>query len=314
MKVELKRLEVWEQLCQQVKSHLQLNSEVRCYKGLSHALYELTMGLSFFLDYKKSLAWQKGSSYAFDFLLPQFYRMSFQVTHFTQSHLGDLPGLLQSFNKDTLFVLSVMNHPVTAEQFDLEEIDKKLNEKKIYHICVNHHPHLKTTEVRPYTCMVQSIGNHFAFAEVGSRFKAAPQIAPQLEWDFVEVKNVIQNYLLSLSEFKEKVLQFEAELPVGFSPFLQSTKRIYDRAVIFNTAVNAEALVRWLKDNKGVTDSEISTTSPCYWGLIPDYKSWWDGPISEDILRGMILIDARVLGQKIFSSDLQLAVQAVGSL
>jgi hypothetical protein len=300
MKVELKQLDVWEQLGQQVKSSLQLKAEVRLFKGLSHALYELSTGLAFFLDYKKSLVWQKGCSYAFDFLLPQFYRMSFKATAFPKAQLSDMDAFVGNLTKDTLFVLSFADHPITAELYNLIELDQILNDKKIYHICVHHHPELTPTDLNPYSCKISSVSSDFACAELGSRFKTAPQIAHQLD---------LKHRVIS----KNSVQSFESQLTGDFKAFLSTENRIYDRAIFYNSRINAEALLQWLKQNKRWSGGQVSTTSPCYWGIIPDYKNWWDGPISEDVLRGMILIDAQVL-HALSANELDAALKDLGSI
>jgi hypothetical protein len=312
MKIEINRLDQWESTNQNISEFLKIQNPVRCYKGLSHAIYELTTGISQFLEYKNSLTWVKGWSFAFDFVSPYFFKQGFQITPVGSSALADSKNFISGLNKDTLFVLSFANHPITAETIDLAAIDKALNDKKIYHIIVDHHAGSLKTEPSAYTCLINSIDDQLAVAILGSRFKPAVQMAHKMSWEQDQVLALVQKNLNPMIS-KQTVLDFEGNLPQGFSAFLKTEHRIFDRAVVYSTEANADAMIQWLMAKNKISQTAAVTTSPCHWGLMADYKDWWDGPISEPVLRGMVILDAAAL-DKIKPQDLQAAAKGIQDL
>ena len=83
--------------------------------------------------------------------------------------------------------------------------------------------------------------------------------------------------------------------------------------MVYNADINADAIIQRLIAQKTIPSEMLMTTSPCKWGLIPEYKDWWDGPLSDQILRGMLILDVAAL-DKIKTQDLQLAAKGIQDL
>ncbi len=313
MKLDLPLSENWELLNDLVEQKLSIQGplQARVYKDLSSAILEIAQGTAQFFSHKKSLGFIKGQTPAFDFLLPHFYKEAFQIKHTSYTHVGDVKDWVESLNKDTSFVLFAEDHPVTGEKYIFcDELDRLLNEKRIYSIRISHARFAKEDlEVRPYSVRICSWAVDLAIVVCGERFRSPSMVVHRQNWDQDAVASQIQRIQSEHVSQPQKIKDFENKLTVksaGIQAWFQPTQeRIWDRAVLNFTGVNAEALAQLLFKKLGLEAPQawqmIETTNMCRWGVTRMYQNWWEPLPKDDILRGLLIFDAKILDAKDFA-------------
>lgn len=313
MKLDLFPLETWETLNRLIKTEWVIPEDVsvRVFSDLPAAVYEVAQGTAQFLSHKRSLALVKGQTFVFQPLMPYFYKEAYLIQNIHHEALQDVKGWVDSLKKDTLFVLFSEDHPVTGEKYAWDEMDQLLNEKRIFSIRVSHNTHFfEQQEIRPYSLRVCSFSNNFAVSFCGNKFKSPPLTAPSSYWGAPELKKSIVDLERKRKENKELIQKFESNLPAGFEAFLKTENRIYDRSVIFSKEVNGEAIQQYLNSALKLpsvtpgSDALIETTSLCRWGGTKGFEDWWEPLPNPQILRGMMILDVKVLENPQLLSEL----------
>src|SRR5690606_6225324 len=144
--------------------------------------------------------------------------------------------------KETNYVLVAEDHPITGELYPVDELDRILNEKKIFLLRVSHAKHFNHVEdIRPYTARLLSFGVDLATVVYGSKFRVQGITAPQMGWDKQSVIQKIQRKRKRVFD-QTLVEAFEATFP-DWRYFGENAKRLYDRAIMVFPNVNADAMV-----------------------------------------------------------------------
>ena len=320
MKLDLFPLETWETLNSTIKSAWTVPEDVsvRTFADLPAAVYEVAQGTAQFLSHKRSLAVIKGQSFVFQPLLPYFYKEAYQIQTLGHQNLPDVKIWVEALKKDTLFVVFCEDHPVTGEKYAWDELDQLLNDKRIFAIRVSHNSHfVDEQEIRPYSIRVCSYSQNLAVAFCGSKFKSPPLIAPAGFWGEESLKKEVLTLERKKKADKDLVLKFENNLPEGFQKFLTHDNRIFDRAVIFSKEVNGEAVQHCVSTALNLpispagSDTLIETTSLCRWGGTKGFDDWWEPIPDKNTLRGMLIIDVKLLANPMLASELKKALAQV---
>lgn len=316
MKVDLLPFESWENLNAQIKSTMQVDQAVaiRVYRGLASAVYELAMGTAQFFSHKRSVGIVPGQTPHYQGLLPYLYKEGYEIQFLRENQ--DVTSFVESLKKDTNFVISCEDHPITGQVFDIDVLDRLLNERKIYHLRISHHLHLfRKQEIQPYSGRICSFDPKTAVALLGPKFKSPPLMAPSMDWSDPESLLVIRSLEQSAQEDATMVKKVESELPVGFKPLLNKEKRIFDRALIYCEELGGEAVQQFLASQlqmeirKPSWETQIETTHQCRWGGVLQDESWWNPKPSDDVLRGLLILGLDTLKNPGFRITLERALQ-----
>jgi|GEM_PF-1031880 len=326
MKVDFLPAEAWESMNEKVHKFLQIpgDNQLRCYPGVSAAAYEVAMGATQFYSHKRSVGMVSGHTHVFQNVLPYLYKEGYQV-QFLEPHKinrgsstasSDINAWVESLKKDTNFVFLAEDHPITGENFDWDEIDQRLNEKKIYSVRISHHRHFyQSSVIRPYSVQVRSYGPDVAIAILGSKFKAPPLMTQSLSWRRDAFFEGLQFSLRHHKEDKKLILDFEKDLPATFKPFFTHEQRSFDRTVFYTPEINGDALRQFLMAQVKMSQKEpgweenVETTCLCRWGGTRSYEDWWVPRPSDDILRGMMIIGADFLAKTDVRAILELSLE-----
>lgn len=297
MRLDLLPFESWENLNAQIRTLIQVDptNETRVYRGLAAAIYELAMSTAQFYSHKRSLGIVPGQTPHYQVLLPYLYKEGYEIQFLKD--LQDPKATVESLKKDTGFVISCEDHPVTGQLYETDSLDQLLNEKKICHLRISHHFHLlKKSVVLPYTARLCSFDPTTAVAILGSKFKSPPLMTPLMDWSDPGILQRIRSLLTNTQEDLTLVKQVESELPAGFQPWLKNEKRIFDRAVIFSEELGGEAVQQFLAGQLRMEIREpgwetgIETTHLCRWGGVHPQETWWNPGPNPEILRGMLIL------------------------
>ncbi len=302
MKVDITPFEAWESLNLAVQDLLQTSPEtsLRCYQGAAAACFELALSTAQFYSHKRSVAIQAGGTPHFQSILPYLYKEGYDVQMAPENL--DAKAWVESLKKDTCFVLFSEDHAITGEMSDNQELEKLLNEKKIFCFKVSHHAHLfRPSEILPYSARICAFDPKTAVALIGNKLKAPPLISGYLNWEPEIFLQTIQKMKSTQFEDRALVEKLEKNLPAGFQVFFPHAHRTWDRAVIYSEAAAGESLQQYvagalgLKIDRPGFETGIETTHLCRWGGVKNYDDWWKPRPAESILRGLLLLGTQVL-------------------
>ncbi len=276
MLIDVVRPENWDELNDQVKIALNLDPKVRarCYQGLAQAVFEISQGTAQFMAHKKSIGVIQGQTFVFDHLLPYYYKETYEVAVLSHSRLDNVKEWVESLKKDTNFVIFAEDHPVTGELYPFsEELDKLLNEKRMYSFRVSHARHFhEPAEIRPYSVRICSYTPNAAVALVGERFRSPTLMVQNMSWNANEFLNQISEERKTRSLNQVEIEKTESALSsVATAYFKPGASRLYDRAVVTFQDASAEAIAEVLFKKLGLTSEQgwqkISSTNMCHWSV-----------------------------------------------
>lgn len=311
MLIDVTRPESWEELNDQIKTSLGLEPRLRArsFQGLVHAVFEIAQGTAQFMSHKKAVGFILGQTPAFENLLPYYYKETYEVQVLSHLKLDNVKEWVDGLKKDTCFVIHSEDHPVTGELYPFtEELDKLLNEKRIYSFRVSHFQHFyANSDVRPYTVRLCSFAADAAVAVLGERFRSPALLAQNMNWDLeafvkkvTEARSLRQVNPLLVEHFEKAVATVA---PPYFKP---GALRIFDRAVCVFPDVSAEAVATLLIQKSGLTPEEgwekLSSTNMCHWSVVKMFRHWWEPSPSLEQLRGLLIVGMDFLNTKDFAN------------
>lgn len=311
MKVDLLNTFAWDETNELAQSrlaqHLPVGGSLRVYGGLSQGVFEIAFGTALLFSHKKNLAVISGNTWAFEGVLPTFYKEGFQVQDEKRSKITDWKAFVAGLKKDTSFVLWSEDDPVFATYSDLEELDQALNAQRIFSIRVSHNAFLyRPTEVRPYSVKICSINPMLTVAMCGAKFRAPPLVVHRSVWNPAATVATLEQALQKKSEDSAAVKAFEATVTghSGFKPVLTTEARVYDRAVVYHPELNSDNVLRRIKEKVSravgspMYEHDADILNQCRWSPAPHLRTWWDPQPSEEIIRGLLLLSTEMLKQR----------------
>lgn len=295
MKVDLFANENWDKINQK------FGANTRVYRGLTEAVYELTVGTALFLRHKRSVVFIQGVSPVLNPVLPFFYKETYQVHVPMISQITSAHEFVDLLPKDVVIVAMIEDHPVTGELYPIiNEIDVLLSQKRILFLRISHsyfwHHEIN---LNPYTARICSIGEKLAVAYFGEKFKIPALMSQYARLNLVDVINDYTSEKKKVFVGRNQVLTFENEMKqIGARPIFDiihnssvdgvTDLRLFDRAVVEFPNVNGEIFVDRLKAFK----DDIDTTNQCRWNTTQLFHQWWENGPRLDVLRGLVIFSA----------------------
>lgn len=307
--------EDWERINDQFRDHLKVPADqvVKFYRGLGHAVYEATLGLSQLYSHKRSVGFVKGNDPYIEFVVPHYLREAYQmqaIDFFSlQQHHANWTEWAQTLKKDTVFVLACEDHPVTGELQDLSELDAALNDKKIFFLRISHSAHVfQSLEINPYTVRICSVNPKLAFVRSGAKYKVPPLLAPVMDWSAKEIQMALAQ-IENKKEFPKEVMHFEQTLK-EFSFSWTGSRRLFDRSLLIFPEVTGDLISHSLSKSLGFAaatpvDLNLWSTHLCQWNSVKMFKTWWKNSPSEETLRDLLVINAEVIQRNGFAEALR---------
>ncbi|WII72951.1 hypothetical protein QJS83_03580 [Bdellovibrio sp. 22V] len=313
MLIDVLRPEAWEDLNDRVKTSLELDVKIRArsYAGLGQAVFEISQGTAQFMSHKKAIGVLQGQTSVFDSLLPYYYKETYDVAVLSHLKLANVKEWVEGLKKDTCFVLYSEDHPVTGEKYGfVEELDKLLNEKRIFSFRVSHATHFhEKIEIRPYTVRLCSFTASAAVAVLGERFRSPTLMAQNMSWNADGFLNELKTSQQGRATNATLIEKFEQEISsVAKKFFKQDSLRLFDRAVAILPDVSAEAVAQNLFKKLGLSAEQgwqkINSTNMCHWSATKMFRHWWEPTPSAEDLRGLLVISPELLNTKDFAKML----------
>ncbi|WP_413560142.1 hypothetical protein [Bdellovibrio sp. HCB209] len=314
MYIDVARPETWDELNDSLKMQIGLPDPLRAraFKGLAHAVFEITQGSAQFMAHKKAIGCIKGQTPTFENLLPYYYKETYEVNLISHLQLQDVKGWVDGLKKDTNFVVFAEDHPVTGEIYPfVEELDKLLNEKRIYSFRISHARHFyENVEVRPYSVRLCSYTGNLAIAVLGERFRCPPMFVQNMDWNHAEVLQEVVVAREGRVVNPSLVGAFEASMLDICKGYFDSEKlRVFDRAVLVFKDTSAEALAEKVFAKLGLSSEEgwtmVDSTNMCKWSGVKMFNQWWEPKPSNETLRGLLVAGIEILENPQFAKAIR---------
>lgn len=304
MKIDILPDETWEALNSSAKILLNPSEEnlLKCYVGAAAAAFEIVLSTAQFYSHKRSIALIPGKTPFFQGVLPYFYKEGYEVQAAPENL--NVQEWADSLKKDTCLVMIPEDHPITGQIFAIEELEKILNDKKIFCVMLSHHKHLFNAQnPLPYSVRIQVYGPQSAIAVCGSKFKSPNLLSQYIYWDERAFMDQVKSVISEAKENQALVESFETHLPGGFLPFFKdkNIRRSYDRVVIYSEKLGGESVQQFLASKLGLDikspgfESQVETTHLCRWGGTHANYDWWGNRPKDDILRGLLILNTEIL-------------------
>lgn len=283
-------------------------------RGLYLGAFETALAVAQIYSFKKTIAVVKGNSPFVDAIAAWFLRDAFKIESTTWSALKDREAItawVQALPKDTLYVITAEDHPVTAELSHSETLDEALNEKKLMHIQLSHAAFAaRTAPLRAYSSSHWSVSDDLSLSLMGERFRSYPVYSQNLNWNTdLELAKLARKTAEARDEAAVK--SFEANFPAAAGVFADSSRRLYDRAIVSLDA-HGEAVIAEVKSQyKDINPEDLSTTNGCLWQRVGTFRGWWENSPSDEVLRGLVIVSARLCQKKDFVDAFRAAVTRV---
>lgn len=284
---------------------------VQAYMGMPHALYEATQGVARLYSHRKTVAVVPPVEPVVESVLIAFSEEGYTLKYLTEEEATDATGAwLEPIGNELVFVIWSNDDPVTGRLYERESLNEALKDKRVFRISLNHSPAFipqVLTRPAPFETRLLSVRENLALVLAGERFRVRPIIASQLPWEHdISGLRLHAVEAAEVERLKKNVIEFEAKLPNGFKPYFSAAdKRIYDRAVFYCECLDGSALIELLADSTGRklgpagSQNVFEALSPCRWND-PRLLDWLlKRGEKEDVIRGLVLIDAAVIDDEL---------------
>lgn len=301
--IDLPYLEKWEVLHKKLSGLL--------YFGITHGLFEYTLGLAQLFTHKKTVVVVEGQTFYFEDVLPQLLQSQLNLVRVKHSEIKSAEEFVKNLAADTLFVLHADDHPVTGEIFPSLELDKFLAAKRIFSIRISHAVHrYRAEELQPYTVLITKLSADRALAKVGTRVKGKPLMAHRLPWNIEEELAHLLPVLSPKKEYKTEIQNLESALGSVAPAFLSTENRIYDRILLVCKGLHAHSVKELLALEK--IQTETLTTADQ--GFYKNIEGWWSKDLPANLVRELLIVSAENLDFSHLQKSFPQIVQKVKSL
>lgn len=276
MHIDYHPFDNWHEINRRLAKHFDIyesKNEIRIYKSLPHALFEICLGLIKLFQHKNSIYYFRNTSPYLPLLIQQMRLENTKAQALDVNKMNDDEALcffFRNLKSEDLFLIYFKEDPLLGKKFPVHRLENLFGKessygKSLFLISVSHGGNLSSCslgENSDYRIAIQSFGEKGVLAFLGSRSKKIEAlISPYLKWkkqDFENFKTQVQWSSTTKEEFqlkkklpdekqelnreslllkkeKKKILDFEKTKAGDFKAFFSPKEegRIYDRAVIY---------------------------------------------------------------------------------
>lgn len=297
MEFGLVNSENWESLNKFAKRFLGISDDaiqVKIFKNMYAAVYELTLGASFFYSFKKSAVFMREGTPVFENILAHFLREMYQIQYLNQEILSNdekLESWKTQLKKDISFVFLIEDHLITGEKNNLNSLIEWFNERKIFHFVVRNSGVVEDIKnILPFTNYIVLLSSGYALSLSGARIRLHNQISQFLDWDFE--KNNLDKIISTSEDNKSDIMSFETQF-VDQVYFKNNRDRSYSKAILFFPKINSEYLLSKLLSKLEVSPNErhlyFQSASGCL-NPFMNFKKWWVTELTADEISSLFAV------------------------
>lgn len=305
MRFDFKAQGLWAELNEEIEAKLDLSksaARARVFKGLSHALFEITQGLIKQFPHRKKVYYFKGLDPSHDLAMMALAREGFAVNPLPFTVFDTPEEFIKTLDKEALFILYSEDDPILGKKFPVANLENLLKTQKIFRIRASHntfrfqdeHHNIDKEEVRVF-----SMRTNLALALLGERAKTTPLVVEGLPWN-QEVKEQVFNELKLKKENRDLILNFEKQKPGDATAFFAAddSSRVFDRAVLYWNDMDGWAFLTELAKVLSIElappgeDLRFESTSHSRWHDLKAMGWLKNHGLSAEQVRGLVIIDA----------------------
>lgn len=258
---------------------------VRVRSSVAHALTEVTKGMFRVYPHKLQLGLVAGQSPYLFMVAESVARDGIKVFNFSSD--DSIEKKISMVSEETCFVVLSEDNPITGEIYQVDDLVKKLAEKKIFTVIIRHNNHVLQPQYFSPNPYLIEIRDHQSYAVIllGSRSKKIDDLflAP-VTTDYDLQMPMLTEDKASIENFEESLSKIE-----GISCYFSNSKnRIWDRSVIC-LSKNSEPLYQSLKNI--IVDGTILCTSKCIYDHPFNYSWLVDGKFTQKNINQWIVLD-----------------------
>ncbi len=312
--------EAWYQANDLCRESLGLNGTdigVRVYRGLQHALWEITEGLARLFPHRRTMSYVNGSHPQEGLLARSFSGQLFKVKRLNREDVSGDFAWLSEVEKELLFHVHYIDHAITGEVFDPQPLRTATQGKRFVRIFISHSYHqVRTWSLEPenYDINLFSIRPDLCIALTGARVKVQPLFAEGMDWSDV-TSAVLQSGFAKISEEPSLVQTLEQNPPAGASALLApNTPRLFHQALLYWPDLDGSSVVHaltqaWSKEP--LEPGAIDTLSLCRQPSLKFLDWYRTSGLGDEQIRGSVIFSAQILKRPDLKSQLESAVNQI---
>ena len=322
MKITIPQQNTWSDVNASIREALQIKEPknyVYAYKGLAHSFKELISHFERFAPHKKKIAYIEGMTPALGALLHFAQDKGYQLVPGDREAVFANPeDWLDSLDNDVVFVLFPEDHPFTAQKYPWQELDQKVQDRRLFSVRVDHCQCVRPDIGRKlgrYEVSLHCFSESFVLARGGASCRFQSLMADDLSWSVTDIMEVLSEYSECPQEDKDLVVSFESKGSTYWSslPELKNKDRLFDRALIFWQNLDSSAVrelilqkMQWLEGDQ--ESLLLESLSPCRHPHLQTQE------FTPEVLRGLLVIGIDLLRDPQFEEVLLKSVQEVRQL
>ncbi len=287
--------------------------QVRAFKGLHAALCEITQALSIQFPHKKKAYYFKSMDPSLEGAMMALSRMGVQVEALDLSLLDSTKSggekaeeqWAEALSPETLAVVFSEDDPLLGRLYPVDEFEAHLLKRKIYALRISHSAY----RLRPWPeelmrpqLRVYSAHPELALGLTHGKLRFLTPLAEGQNWQLdLSALNLPQPS--KESENRPLVENFEASSVAGAQALWPKggALRLYDRALVYWTDMDGEAVIRLLAESMGHSlqppgqDRLMETASLSRWGGVKTMDWLKEQGLAPEVIRGLVILDQSLL-------------------
>lgn len=268
---------------------LKLAGQAYFYPSAAMAFQEVVSGYLQFVPHKKSIAVIKGNSDLINWVLPQFYRMNYNVQILALDQAEQLKTWMDGLKSDTSCILFAEDHPITGEKLTFaDDLKQQAQVKKIPSISLSYLAEsLGGADESASFAKVIALPSGHSFVQTSSRFRFYANYHLTIEWTRAQIESLVSEIqsIRQVATTRDPEVQHrrQNDLPQGFKLLATPNTSWIN---LFHPQISGSLLLDEL-EKQGVSDLPL-TTHFCQHGSWTSFTVWWQSCPSADILRNLI--------------------------
>ncbi|USN46316.1 MAG: hypothetical protein H6626_08810 [Pseudobdellovibrionaceae bacterium] len=281
-----------------------LQCEAKVYRGLHHALIEVTQGLVKNFPTKKKIFCFKDQDPFLEAPLRELAKQGLPVIRWELSHLEDPSKWIEQVDREALMVVYADDDPLLGRVFNTNPLTEALADLRVFRIHASHSQHCyleSPVYADRYEVKIMSMNPEVSLVVHGDKARMADMVSSGMYWP----QDLYQDVALKFDGDgwrKSTVVDFEKTQAGGFTPvFNPEDLRVYDRAVIYWEDMDGYAFIDELARELGFElespgeESRLETPSLSRWGGVRTMDWLHSHGLGVNAIRGTVMIDVNLI-------------------
>lgn len=285
-----------------------LKSEAKVYRGLHHALLEITQGLVKNFPTKKKIFCFKGQDPYLDGPLTELAKQGLPVLRLDLQKMSQPEQWLEQIDREALMVLYADDDPLLGRLFPTQALNEALADQRVFRVHISHANHFFRTSphyVDRYEVKIMAVDSDSAVAVMGDKARVADLVAAGLYWP-KESYLGLETKLSGQVPNQAAIEKFEQTLAGDFKPvFEKGSPRVFDRAAVYWTDLDGYAFIDALANRLGFelgppgSENRLETPSLSRWGGVRTMDWLVQHGLDVNVIRGTVLVSAELVDENL---------------